>query len=77
MVKRVSISSWTRRAAESPGHKLRVNYGTAFNDLQGIDRGLIKRPQRISTALSRALRLSETRARLARSLLSVCDEATR
>jgi hypothetical protein len=43
------------RAAESPGHRLRVNYGTAFGDLAGIELGLIKRPPTIATALSRVV----------------------
>jgi hypothetical protein len=44
-----------QRAAESPGHKLRVTYATAFGDLKGIDLGWITRPQPITMALSRAL----------------------
>jgi hypothetical protein len=42
-------------AAESPGHKLRVTYATAFGELKGIDLGWIKRPRRISVALARAM----------------------
>jgi hypothetical protein len=42
-------------AADSPGHKLRVTYATAFLDLVGIARGFIRRPHPISLALSRAL----------------------
>jgi hypothetical protein len=41
------------RAAESPGHKLRVTYATAAGDLAGIDEGWIKRPQSIALALDR------------------------
>lgn len=43
------------RAAESPGHKLRLTYSTAYGDLRGIDLGWIKRPRRIALALSHAL----------------------
>jgi hypothetical protein len=54
---------WTREgadtgnehAADSPGHKLRVTYATALGDLTGIDLGWIKRPRRITLALSRAV----------------------
>jgi hypothetical protein len=42
-------------AAESPGHKLRLTYATAYGDLEGIDLGWIKRPPAIQLALSRAL----------------------
>jgi hypothetical protein len=44
-----------QRAAESPGHKLRVTYATAFGDLLGWDRGWIKRPWPIVMALDRAM----------------------
>jgi hypothetical protein len=44
-----------QRAAESPGHKLRVTYATAFGDLKGIDLGWIKRSQRIALALSKTM----------------------
>jgi hypothetical protein len=43
------------RAAESPGNKLRVTYGTAYGDLQGIELGWIHRSARIARALSRTL----------------------
>ena len=43
------------RAAESPGHKLRITYATAFGDLKGIDVGWIHRSRRIALALSRAM----------------------
>lgn len=43
------------RAAESPGHKLRVTYATAAGDLIGIDQGWIKRPRSIELTLSRVL----------------------
>ena len=42
-------------AAESPGHKLRLTYATAFGDLKGIDLGWIKRPRPIALALSHAM----------------------
>lgn len=44
-----------QRAADSPGHKLRVTYAPANGDLQGIDLGWIKRSRRITLALSRAM----------------------
>jgi hypothetical protein len=43
------------RAAESPGHKLRVTYATATGDLTAIDLGWIKRPRVIQATLARAL----------------------
>jgi hypothetical protein len=43
------------RAADSPGHKLRLTYATATGDLQGIELGLIQRPRKIALALSSAL----------------------
>ncbi len=43
------------RAAESPGHKLRVTYATANGDLTGIDLGWIHRSRQIAVALSRTL----------------------
>jgi hypothetical protein len=43
------------RAAESPGHKLRLTYATAAGDLIGIDQGWIKRPRAIELTLSRAM----------------------
>ena len=44
-----------QHAADSPGHKLRVTYATAFGDLKGIDLGWIKRSRTVTLALSRAL----------------------
>ena len=44
-----------QKAADSPGHKLRVTYATAYGDLKGIDLEWIKRPRPITLALSRAL----------------------
>jgi hypothetical protein len=40
-------------AADSPGHRLRVTYGTALADLTGVGVGWIKRPHRFALALSR------------------------
>lgn len=42
-------------AAESPGHKLRVTYATALQDLKGIDLGWIARAGAVTMALDRAL----------------------
>jgi len=42
-------------AAESPGHKLRVTYATALQDLKGVDLGWIARPASIKYALDRAV----------------------
>jgi hypothetical protein len=44
-----------QRAADSPGHKLRATYATAYGDLKGIDRDWIKRPRSIELALSRTM----------------------
>jgi hypothetical protein len=44
-----------QKAADSPGHKLRVTYATAYGDLKGIDLGWIHRSQKITLALSQAL----------------------
>ncbi len=44
-----------QHAADSPGHKLRVTYATAFGDLKGIDLGWIKRSRTLTLALSHAL----------------------
>ncbi len=44
-----------QNAAESPGHKLRVTYATAYDDLREIDLGFIHRPRPIAVALSRAM----------------------
>jgi hypothetical protein len=43
------------RAADSPGHKLHLTYGTAFTDLRGIDRGQIRRTRKITLTLSHAM----------------------
>jgi hypothetical protein len=43
------------RAADSPGHKLRLTYATATGDLQGVELGQIKRPGKIWLALSHTL----------------------
>jgi hypothetical protein len=45
----------TESAADSPGHKLRVTYATAANDLAGIDLGWIKRPRSIELTLAGAM----------------------
>jgi hypothetical protein len=42
-------------AAESPGHKWRVTYATALQDLKGIDLDWIARPGSITSALDRAV----------------------
>lgn len=43
------------RAADSPGHQMRLTYATATGDLQGVELGQIKRPGRIWVALSHTL----------------------
>jgi hypothetical protein len=45
----------TETAANSPGHKLRLTYSTAANDLQQIDLGQIARPRPITLALSNSM----------------------
>jgi len=40
------------RAADSPGHKLRVTYATAQDELLDNDLGWVQRPQQIARALS-------------------------
>ena len=45
----------TETAANSPGHKLRLTYSTAADDLQEIDLGLITRPTPITHALSSSI----------------------
>jgi hypothetical protein len=42
-------------AADSPGHKLRVTYATAYGELKDIDLGWVKRDKAIGLALSRTL----------------------
>jgi hypothetical protein len=44
-----------QKAADSPGHKLRVTYATASGDLRGVDLGSIQRPRRITLALSHVM----------------------
>ena len=44
-----------QKAADSPGHKLRVTYATASGDLRGVDLGSIQRPRRITLALSKVM----------------------
>ena len=44
-----------QKAADSPGHKLRVTYATAAGDLRGVDLGSIQRPREITLALSRTM----------------------
>lgn len=44
-----------QHAADSPGHKLRVTYATAYADLKGIDLGRIKRSRKTALTLSRAM----------------------
>jgi hypothetical protein len=39
-------------AADSPGHKLRLTYGTAASELEGIDLGWIQRSHTIANSLS-------------------------
>lgn len=41
------------RAAESPGHRLRLTYATADDDLRAIDQQYIKRPPPIAMRLSK------------------------
>jgi hypothetical protein len=43
------------RAADSPGHKLRVTFATDYGDLKGIDLGWIHRSRKTALALSHAL----------------------
>jgi hypothetical protein len=42
-------------ASESPGHKLRLTYATAADDLEGVDLGWIRRSPKITMALSRVM----------------------
>jgi hypothetical protein len=44
-----------QKAADSPGHRLRVTYATASGDLRGVDLGSIQRSRRITLALSKTL----------------------
>ncbi len=43
------------KAADSPGHKLRLTYATASDDLLGVDQGWIQRARPIGLALSRVM----------------------
>jgi hypothetical protein len=47
--------SGEENASDSPGHKLRVSYASAFGDLKGFDLGWIRRPRNFALALSRAM----------------------
>jgi hypothetical protein len=51
----VTADTGDENAAESPGHKYRVTYGTASGDLTGIDLGWIHRSRKIAVALSKTL----------------------
>jgi hypothetical protein len=42
-------------ASESPGHKLRLTYAIAADDLKGVDLGWIHRAPKIGLALSRTM----------------------
>jgi hypothetical protein len=60
---RLRESGWTsavgdfgqESAADSPGHKLRLTYGTAASELEGIDLGWIQRSPKIAVSLSGAM----------------------
>jgi hypothetical protein len=45
----------TETAANSPGHKLRLTYSSAADDLQQIDLGVINRAWPITSALSSSM----------------------
>jgi hypothetical protein len=47
-----SAQTGDQLADESPGHKLRVTYDTAYGDLKDIDLGWIQRTRRTQEALS-------------------------
>jgi hypothetical protein len=51
----VSPDTGVELAAESSGHRWRVTYATALQDLKGIDLGWIARPPSITHALDRAI----------------------
>lgn len=61
--KRLASLGWTQtngdtgleQGADSPGHKLRLTYAIASDDLKGIDLGWIRRSPRIALALSRVM----------------------
>jgi hypothetical protein len=42
-------------ASDSPGHKLRLTYATAADDLEGLDLGWIRRSPKITMTLSRVM----------------------
>ena len=44
--------SGVEKAADSPGHKLRLTYATASDDLKGVDLGWIPRRPAVTRALS-------------------------
>lgn len=50
-----SADNGNERAADSPGHKLRVTYATAASELGNIDLAFVKRSRATALALSRAL----------------------
>ncbi len=60
---RLRAGGWTstvgdtpkERSADSPGHRLRLSYARAFDDLLSWDQGQIKRRPVVARALSRAL----------------------
>jgi hypothetical protein len=60
---RLKMLGWTisngpsgpERAAESPGHELRLTYATAYQDLLGIDSSWIQRSPPISHGLAQAM----------------------
>ncbi len=43
------------RAADSPGHKLRVTYATAQDELLDVDLGWVQRSRQITLALSQTV----------------------
>ncbi|HTP21191.1 MAG TPA: hypothetical protein VMJ65_16430 [Solirubrobacteraceae bacterium] len=45
----------TETAANSPGHKLRLTYSTAADDLREIDLGVIARPRPVTLSLSNSM----------------------
>jgi hypothetical protein len=61
--KHLSALGWTsaqgdtgkEQAADSPGHKLRLTYAAAWDDLQALDMGWIRRSPLIGRALARTM----------------------
>jgi len=61
--RQLSAIGWTKagvdtgheQAADSPGHKLRLTYATAADDLNAVDQGWIRRAPTIALSLSRAM----------------------